>query len=75
MPTKNSAPLTTPDEVLDALGGTNEAASLFRCTAGAISQWRANGIPRSRQYEVVAACKARRIRIDADKLFARPAAA
>lgn len=35
-------------EVIDRLGGTNAAAELCDVTAQAVSQWRANGIPKAR---------------------------
>ena len=35
-------------EIIDALGGTSAAAEMFGITTGAISQWRTNGIPKSR---------------------------
>jgi hypothetical protein len=33
------------DRIIDALGGTNKVAEICDLTAGAISQWRNNGIP------------------------------
>ncbi|WP_025135908.1 Cro/CI family transcriptional regulator [Achromobacter sp. DH1f] len=38
----------TDTEIIDALGGTGEAARLFEVTTGAISQWRTKGIPKAR---------------------------
>jgi len=39
-----------PDSFLiDALGGTSKAAEFFEITAGAVSQWRRHGIPKSRK--------------------------
>jgi len=38
----------TPDEIIDALGGTSEVAELCEVGASAVSQWRnsRNGIPK-----------------------------
>ncbi|MRV72536.1 hypothetical protein GJ700_12530 [Duganella sp. FT92W] len=38
----------TPDEIIDALGGTSEVARLCQVSNAAVSQWRENGIPNSR---------------------------
>ena len=35
-------------EIIDNLGGTNAVASICDVTAGAVSQWRYDGIPRAR---------------------------
>lgn len=40
--------LPTPDEVIDALGGTSAVASLCDVTDPAVSQWRHDGIPKAR---------------------------
>lgn len=53
----------TDSEIIDALGGTLEAARLFEVTTGAISQWRTKGIPKARrQY----------LRVARPELFAPP---
>lgn len=36
----------TPDEIIDALGGTSEVARLCQVSDPAVSQWRHNGIPK-----------------------------
>lgn len=36
----------TPDEIIDALGGTSKVAELSDVTDSAVSQWRLNGIPK-----------------------------
>ena len=36
----------TPDEIIDALGGTSKVAELCDVTDSAVSQWRVNGIPK-----------------------------
>jgi hypothetical protein len=36
----------TPDEIIDALGGTSKVAELSDVTDSAVSQWRTNGIPK-----------------------------
>ncbi|WP_371767519.1 Cro/CI family transcriptional regulator [Massilia sp.] len=38
----------TPDEIIDALGGTSEVAKLCRVSDAAVSQWRRAGIPQPR---------------------------
>lgn len=37
----------TPDQIIDALGGTAEVARLCEVSSQAVSQWRSNGIPRA----------------------------
>jgi len=36
----------TPDEIIDALGGTSKVAAIADVTDSAVSQWRVNGIPK-----------------------------
>jgi len=36
----------TPDEIIDALGGTSAVAELSDVSDSAVSQWRKNGIPK-----------------------------
>lgn len=36
------------DTIIDGLGGTSAVAELCQCSAAAVSQWRIEGIPRSR---------------------------
>lgn len=36
----------TPDEIIDALGGTSKVAQMCDVTDSAVSQWRVNGIPK-----------------------------
>lgn len=38
----------TDSELIDKLGGTSKVAELCEVTTGAVSQWRDDGIPRSR---------------------------
>jgi len=38
----------TPDQIIDALGGTSEVARLCQVSDPAISQWRKSGIPQAR---------------------------
>jgi hypothetical protein len=38
----------TPDEIIDALGGTSKTADLCEVTLSAVSQWRDEGIPKPR---------------------------
>lgn len=35
-------------EIIDALGGTSKVAEICEVTTGAVSQWRADGIPAAR---------------------------
>lgn len=45
MPMENNL---TPDQIIDALGGTSEIARLCQVSDPAVSQWRKSGIPRAR---------------------------
>jgi hypothetical protein len=36
----------TPDEIINALGGTGSVARELEVTPSAVSQWRINGIPK-----------------------------
>jgi len=38
----------TPDEIIDALGGTSAVAELCEIQPSSVSEWRTNGIPKSR---------------------------
>ena len=38
----------TSDQIIDALGGTSETAKLFGIAAASVSEWRKEGIPKSR---------------------------
>lgn len=38
----------TPDEIIDALGGTNEVARLCEVRPPSVSDWRHLGIPKAR---------------------------
>jgi transcriptional repressor of cell division inhibition gene dicB len=40
------------DKVLDHFGGTAEACQALGVTKGAISQWRKDGIPELRQFQI-----------------------
>lgn len=37
-----------PNKIIDGLGGTAEVARLCEVSAQAVSQWRADGIPKAR---------------------------
>lgn len=53
------------DAIIRALGGTKEAAALFRVTQPAISNWKADGrFPRSRRYEALLLLQERGIAFD-----------
>jgi hypothetical protein len=36
----------TPDQIIDALGGTSETARLCEVSPPAVTQWRSKGIPK-----------------------------
>jgi len=38
----------TPDEIIDALGGTSEVARLCEISPASVSEWRRLGIPKAR---------------------------
>lgn len=38
----------TPDEIIDALGGTSEVARLCEIQPASVSEWRKLGIPKAR---------------------------
>jgi hypothetical protein len=40
--------ILTPDEIIDALGGTSATALLCEVKDPAVSQWRKEGIPKAR---------------------------
>ncbi len=40
------------DKVIEHFGGTKEACEALGVTKGAISQWRADGIPELRQFQI-----------------------
>ena len=41
-------PQESPEEIIDALGGTAKVAKLCEVDPAAVSQWRRNGIPNAR---------------------------
>lgn len=45
MPKAIKTTVKTVDDVIDALGGTQATAQLFRVTEAAVSNWRARGLP------------------------------
>lgn len=38
----------TPDQIIDALGGTSKTAELCEIEPPSVSEWRKNGIPHAR---------------------------
>lgn len=38
----------SPDEIIDALGGTSEVAKMFQIKPPSVSEWRKNGIPKDK---------------------------
>lgn len=40
--------MTTPSQIIDALGGSSKVAELCEVTVSAVSQWREDGIPKAR---------------------------
>lgn len=52
------------DDILERLGGEKEVAAFMGCTAPAISNWKARGIPKGRWVDLVKMAKARKVELD-----------
>ena len=66
--------LTSPAEIIDALGGTKKVAEMLGVGASAISNYRRDGFPAAKYYAVAKACEASGLSID-DRVFGGPPAA
>ena len=66
--------LTSPAEIIDALGGTKKVAEMLGVGASAISNYRRDGFPAAKHYALAKACEASGLSID-DRVFGGPSAA
>ena len=66
--------LTSPAEIIDALGGTKKVAEMLGVGASAISNYRRDGFPAAKHYALAKACEASGLVID-DRVFGGPPAA
>ncbi|MEC8545788.1 MAG: ATP phosphoribosyltransferase regulatory subunit, partial [Pseudomonadota bacterium] len=66
--------LTSPAEIIDALGGTKKVAKMLGVGASAISNYRRDGFPAAKHYALAKACEASGLAID-DRVFGGPSAA
>ena len=66
--------LTSPAEIIDALGGTKKVAEMLGVGASAISNYRRDGFPAAKHYALAKACEASGLAID-DRVFGGPSAA
>ena len=63
--------LTSPAEIIDALGGTKKVAEMLGVGASAISNYRRDGFPAAKHYALAKACEALNLAID-DRVFGGP---
>ena len=63
--------LTSPAEIIDALGGTKKVAEMLGVGASAISNYRRDGFPAAKHYALAKACEASGLAID-DRVFGGP---
>ena len=66
--------LTSPAEIIDALGGTKKVAEMLGVGASAISNYRRDGFPAAKHYALAKACEASGLAID-EGVFGGPSAA
>ena len=66
--------LTSPADIIDALGGTKKVAEMLGVGASAISNYRRDGFPAAKHYALAKACEASGLPID-DRVFGGPPAA
>ncbi len=66
--------LTSPAEIIDALGGTKKVAEMLGVGASAISNYHRDGFPAAKHYALAKACEASGLAID-DRVFGGPPAA
>ena len=67
--------LTSPKEIIDALGGTKKVAEMLGVGASAISNYRRDGFPAAKYYALAKACEASGLAIDESVFGSPPAAA
>ena len=67
--------LTSPAEIIHALGGTKKVAEMLGVGASAISNYRRNGFPAAKHYALAKACEASGLAIDEGVFGGPPAAA
>ena len=67
--------LTSPAEIIDALGGTKKVAEMLGVGASAISNYRRDGFPAAKHYALAKACEASGLTIDEGVFGGPPAAA
>ena len=60
--------LTSPAEIINALGGTKKVAEMLGVGASAISNYRRDGFPAAKHYALAKACEASGLAID-DRVF------
>ncbi|MGC6512733.1 MAG: ATP phosphoribosyltransferase regulatory subunit [Parvibaculales bacterium] len=60
--------LTSPAEIIDALGGTKKVADMLGVGASAISNYRRDGFPAAKHYALAKACEASGLVVD-DSIF------
>lgn len=53
-------------EIIDLLGGTGVVAALCGVGSSAVSNWREDGIPAARRYQIATALKAKSKRVPPD---------
>ena len=67
--------LTSPADIIDALGGTKKVAEMLGVGASAISNYRRDGFPAAKHYALAKACEASGLTVD-DRVFGgQPSAA
>ena len=52
------------DDILEQLGGEKEVAAFMRCTAPAISNWKARGIPKGRWVDLVKMAEVKAVKLE-----------
>ena len=68
-----STVIETPSALIDALGGTAALAARLGVGRSAVSNWRREGIPRSRHYEMARIAEGSGLRVDDRSVFVPPA--
>lgn len=60
----------TLDQIIDALGGTDEVAAECDCGPPALSNWKARGIPKARWVDLVTMAKRKGVKLSLDDVAA-----